>query len=85
VAGIPTETAIVCRVKYTPIAGYRPTDDTRQLAASNDIEIVFRLVPAAKLMLPQSVAVPTAIGTARIDLDRVNIQVLERGRVASVD
>jgi hypothetical protein len=31
------------------------------------------------------VAVPTAIGTARIDLDRVNIQVLERGRVASVD
>ncbi len=85
VAGIPTETAVVCRVKYTPIAGYRPSDDTRRLAASNDIEIVFRLVPAARLMLPQSVSVPTAVGTARIDLERVNIQVLERGRVASVD
>ena len=85
VTGIPTETAIVCRVKYTPIAGYRPTDDTRQLAASNDIEIAFRMVPAAKLMLPQSVAVPTAAGSARIDLERVNIELPERGRVASAD
>lgn len=85
VVGIPNETAVVCRVKYTPIAGFRPTEDTRQLAASNDIEIVFRMVPAAKLMLPQSVAVPTAVGAARIDLERVNIQLPERGRVASVD
>ncbi len=85
VLGIPNETAVVCRVKYTPIAGYRPTEDTRQLAASNDIEIVFRMVPAAKLMLPQSVAVPTVVGAARIDLERVNIQLPERGRVASAD
>ena len=38
-----------------------------------------------KAMLPQSVAVPTPVGAARIDLERVNIQVPERGRVASVD
>lgn len=85
VVGIPTETAVVCRVKYTPIAGYRPTEDTRRLAATNEIEIVFRMVPAAKLMLPQSVAVPTAAGAARIDLERVNIQLPERGQVASAD
>jgi hypothetical protein len=85
VVGIPNETAVVCRVKYTPIAGYRPTEDTRQLAASNDIEIVFRMVPAAKLMLPQSVAVPTAAGAARIDLERVSIQLPQRGQVASAD
>ena len=85
VVGIPNETAIVCRVKYTPIAGYRPTEDTRQLAASNDIEIVFRMVPSAKIMLPQSIVVPTAVGSARVDLERVNIQLPERGRVASVD
>ena len=85
VAGIPNETAIVCRVKYTPIAGYRPTEETRQLAASNDIEIVFRMVPAAKLMLPQSVALPTVAGAARIDLERVNIELPERGQVASAD
>jgi hypothetical protein len=79
------ETAIVCRVKYIPIAGYRPTEETRQLATSNNIEIAFRLVPAAKLMLPQSVTVPTAAGEARITLERVNIELPERGRVASAD
>ncbi len=85
VTGIPNEIATVCRVKYTPIAGYRPTEETRELANSNDIEITFRLVPAAKLMLPQSVAVPTAAGAARIDLERVSIELPERGQVASVD
>ncbi len=78
------EKAVVCRVKYTPIAGYRPTEDTRQLAASNNIEIAFRIVPSAKLMLPQSASVPTAAGEARIDLERVNIE-LPQGQVASVD
>lgn len=85
VVGIPNETAVVCRVKYTPIAGYRPTEETRELATSNDIEIVFRMVPAAKLMLPQSVALPTPAGAARIDLERVKIQLPERGQVASAD
>lgn len=83
--GTAGETAIVCRVKYTPIAGYRPNEETRRLAASNAIEIAFRPVPAAKLMLPQSVSVPTGAGTARIDLERVAIELPERGRVASID
>ena len=79
------ETAIVCRVKYTPLSGYRANAETRQLAGSKDIEITFRMVPAAKLMVPQSVTVPTGAGTARIDLERINIQLPERGRVASAD
>jgi len=85
VAGIPSEMQTVCRVKYTPIAGYRPTQEMQELASSNEIEIAFRMVPAAKLMLPQSVAVPTAAGHARIDLERVNIQLPERGQVAFAD
>lgn len=85
VEGVKGETAIVCRVKYMPIAGYRPSEETRQLAASNDIEIAFRVVPAAKLMLPQSVSVPTAAGEARINLERVNIELPERGQVASAN
>lgn len=85
VAGIPNETAIVCRVKYIPIAGYRANEETRQLAETNDIEIVFRMVPAAKLMLPQSVSLPTIAGAARIDLEKVNVEVSDRGQLASVD
>lgn len=84
VPGVTGETAVVCRVKYTPIAGYRPTEETRELAASNGIEISFRIIPTAKLMLPQSVTVPTAAGEARINLERVNIE-LPQGQLASVD
>lgn len=79
------ETAIVCRVKYTPIAGYRPTEETQQLATSNGIEIAFRMVPAAKLMLPQTVTVPTPAGEARIVLERVNVELPDRGRIASAE
>jgi hypothetical protein len=85
VEGMRGETAVVCRVKYIPIAGYRPTPETRDLAATNGIEITFRMVPQAKLMLPQSVSVPTAAGEARINLERVNIEIPERGQVASAD
>lgn len=83
--GAAGESVIVCRVKYMPIAGYRPTQETRQLAASNGIEIAFRTVAAAKLMLPHSVSVPTAAGEARINLQRINIELPDRGRVASAE
>ncbi|HRO49068.1 MAG TPA: DUF3108 domain-containing protein [Hyphomicrobium sp.] len=84
-AGTQGERATVCRVKYTPLSGYRANAETRHLAQTKDIEITFRMVPAAKLMVPQSVSVPTGAGTARIDLERISIQLPERGRVASVD
>jgi hypothetical protein len=85
VAGMPGETAIVCRVKYTPIAGYRPTEETAALAATNEIEIAFRPVRQVKLMLPQSIVIPTAVGRAELTLVQVSIKTPERGQVASVD
>jgi hypothetical protein len=78
------ETAIVCRVKYLPIAGYRANEETQALAATNGIEIAFRPVPSAKVMLPQRVSVPTAAGTAEIHLTKVSIQV-PGGEVASAE
>lgn len=82
--GAGNETAVVCRVKYEPLSGYRANAETRQLSQTNAIEITFRMVPAANLMVPQSVSVPTGAGTARIDLERINIQ-LPEGRVASAN
>jgi hypothetical protein len=84
VEGVPGETAIVCRVKYTPIAGYRPTEETMALASSKEIEIAFRPVPQAKLMLPQSIVLPTPIGRAEITLVKIDIKV-PGGQLASVD
>lgn len=78
------EIAVVCRIKYQPIAGYAPNEEILSLAKSDAIEVVFRPVPAAKLMLPQSLSLPTPAGTARLDLTQVRIKAA-RGQVASVN
>jgi Protein of unknown function (DUF3108) len=74
--------AIVCRVKYTPVGGYRANEQTRAMAANNGIEIAFRRVPSAGLMVPQSVVVPTVAGPAEITLDGVSIKTKGHGKVA---
>jgi hypothetical protein len=79
------EMAIVCRVKYVPIAGYRANDETRALASNTGIEITFRPVPSAKLMLPQSIVVPTMAGDVELTLSKVTIKTPDRGKVALVD
>lgn len=79
------ETAIVCRVKYRPLGGYSDTEEIRSLSASDGIEIAFRPVQAVKLMLPQSISLPTPVGQARLDLVQVGIKAQARGQVASVD
>jgi hypothetical protein len=77
--------AIVCRVKYVPIAGYRNNDETRALANNVGIEITFRPVPRAKLMLPQSIVVPTVAGNVELTLTKVGIKTRDRGKIALVD
>jgi hypothetical protein len=80
-----TEMLTVCRVKYTPLSGYRATDETRSMAANSGIEIAFRRVPNAKLMLPQTVVVPTAAGPAELTLETVDIKTPGRGKIALVN
>jgi hypothetical protein len=75
----------VCRVKYTPLGGYRATEETQTMAANTGIEIAFRRVPSAKLMLPQTVTVPTAAGVAELTLETVDIKTPGRGKVALVN
>jgi len=82
---IGNEIGTVCRVKYVPIGGYRDNDETRAMAANNGIEITFRPVPRAKLMLPQLVVVPTPAGNAELTLTNVDIRTPDNGKVASVD
>ncbi len=65
--------AFVCKVKYMPIAGHRVSEETRALAASNDIEISLRPVPSANLFIPHEITIPTAAGTARLIAQSVRI------------
>lgn len=66
-------TGYVCRVRYVPIAGYKPDDGTRYLAQNNDIEIVLRPLPSANVFVPVSITIPTIAGNATLVARRVNV------------
>lgn len=60
-------TAIVCRIKYIPIAGYTPDNSgIKFMAASDDIEVWLIKVPRKSMYVPYYVKVPTPFGTATI-------------------
>jgi hypothetical protein len=75
----------VCRIKYTPVAGYRPNAETKAMAESNGIEIAFRRVANAGLMVPHRVVIPTMAGDAVIEAERVSIDAGGRGLVAQAE
>ena len=65
--------AYVCKVRYVPIAGHRASEETRAMAASNEIEISLRPVPSANLFVPHEITIPTGAGTARLIAQSVRI------------
>jgi hypothetical protein len=79
------DTATVCRVKYIPIAGYRQTEETANLARTTGIEISFRQAAGAKLFVPQKIVLPTLAGAAEITLQRVDINTAGSGQIALVN
>jgi len=65
--------AFVCRVRYEPIAGHRPSDETKALAMSAGIEVSLRPVPSAKMFIPHQITIPTGVGPATLTSLRVDI------------
>ena len=49
----------MCRVRYVPIAGYKMNEETKSMAESSGIEVALRPIPAANLLVPYEVTVPT--------------------------
>ncbi len=64
---------VVCQIKYKPLGGYVANSDTRKYAAENNIEIAFRPVEGGAVMVPYRFSLPTVIGTARLDLRKLNV------------
>lgn len=57
--------AIVCRIKYVPIAGYKPDNSgVKYMAERDDIEVWLIPVPNKDMYVPYHVILPTPIGTA---------------------
>jgi hypothetical protein len=65
--------AIVCRVRFIPIAGHRMTAETRHMASSEAIEVSFRPIPSAALHVPYQISIPTIAGSATLTSERINI------------
>jgi len=67
--------AIVCRVRFIPIAGHRMTAETKHMASTEGIEISFRPVPSAAIHVPYQISIPTIAGTATLTAERINIAI----------
>ncbi len=75
---------IVCRVRYAPIAGYRPTSDIRRMAASNDILIALRPIPKANMFIPYEIRIPTSAGTVVLSSQTVDIVTTDSRQIALI-
>lgn len=69
-------TAVVCKIKYVPIAGYKPSNSgVKFMSATNDIEVWLIKVPNNGMYLPYHVTIPTPYGTASATSIALNIEV----------
>lgn len=73
----------ICKVRYVPIAGHKSEDSgTRYMASNDDIEVVLRPIPSAKLFVPYQISIPLPVGSAKLTSKRVEIAQAGRPRIA---
>lgn len=75
--------AIVCNVRYVPIAGYSPSE-VEQMAENTGIEVALRPVPSANLYVPYEIRIPTVAGSVTLSSSRVDIKITDQQRIALV-
>jgi hypothetical protein len=77
------DTAVVCRVRYLPIAGHKADPETKYMAGNDSIEVALRPVPSANMMVPYQINIPTLAGYASIVSRRVEIAMAPgKGQIA---
>ena len=79
--GLPTD-LVVCRVKYVPIAGHKPKDFIHPWIDYDNIEIALRAVPRAGIYVPYRITVPSTLGSAVMDAERINITAADDTEIA---
>ena len=74
-------TAIVCRIKYIPVAGHKLNEETRSMMQATGIEIWMLPMPQAGLFIPYHIVIPTMAGNATMTIEKISIDTA-RGRIA---
>jgi uncharacterized protein DUF3108 len=80
-SGQPRE-LVVCRVKYVPVAGHRPSEFVNPWIDYNHIEIALRSIPSAGIYVPYRITVPSTIGPAVMDADTIKITAADNEQIA---
>ena len=62
--------AVICNVRYTPIAGHRNRKPVQFMADNRDIQVWLLPVAGTSTMLPFKISVKTMIGTAVIEASK---------------
>jgi hypothetical protein len=76
--------AFVCRVQYIPVAGYKNSTETKAMASNTGIEVAFRPVPSANLLIPYQITIPTIVGPAVLSSQRVDIIAPDNQQIALI-
>lgn len=77
--------AIVCRIKYIPIAGYKPDNSgVKYMAKRDDIEVWLIPVPDRDMYVPYHVVLPTPIGKASATTSAFQIETPNRQKITLV-
>jgi hypothetical protein len=75
--------AYVCKVKFIPIAGHKPSNkDSKYAARSEGMEIWLIPIKQAKLYIPYYVHIPTPMGPASLTASHYDVTVNGRRRSA---
>lgn len=65
--------AFVCSVKYVPVAGHKMNKETSAAVKADGIEVAFRPIPEANVLVPYRITLPTPVGTAVLTAHKVDI------------
>lgn len=72
----------ICRVRYVPVAGYKPNRVTHFMSQTNDIRVILRRVPDAGVSVPFEVRLPTLVGDAVMRSRKTVILTADKRRIA---
>jgi len=72
----------ICRVRYVPVAGYKPNRVTRFMSQTKDIRVTLRRVPEAGVSVPFEVRLPTLVGDAVMRSRKTVILTADKRRIA---
>jgi hypothetical protein len=63
--------ALVCSVRYLPVAGHRPIPATEFMARNRDISVWLVPVEGQRVLVPYRIAVQTQVGLSLIEAERI--------------